>query len=435
MLTASQSLKNIFSERFDNFNQAKTGIIKMSEGSARVLNEDSIEVETVKDVQKILRPIFSKEGVVSPSIGGHPDYDHLRAAKSTELGSTTTLFMDIESSTRLGILYSPEDVYKIKNTFIRMAIDVIKALDGHVHRIMGDAVMAYFGRKDKPDEDGIVDALNCASVLMYIVKKSVIPKLEKEGFRDNQFGIRVGIDYGPNNKVLWSSYGHDEMDEVTATSFYVDVVSKLQSSAGRNQIMLGQSLIEFVDFYDGLLEVKKLTSNGKEVEEPFVKPNITDANGNKINYKKFHLMWEDYLKKTPFPVESDSGDKYLPVLSNSLSIRVEVYSGEKEECEGDYSAGSSFIDKNKWLKFSVRLNFLPQLPYTINFKVENHGKEASGAKNNDNHVTPYKVENAHQHKEIVHWEHTKYRGLQYMIVEVCSPSKVLHRVPFAIFIK
>ena len=61
---------------------------------------------------------------------------------------------------------------------------------------------------------------------MQIEKKPiVVPKLNYE---DYPFGIRIGIDYGPKEKVYWSSYGYLNMSEVTATSFYVDVASKLQ---------------------------------------------------------------------------------------------------------------------------------------------------------------------------------------------------------------
>ena len=55
--------------------------------------------------------------------------------------------MDMEGSTRLNLLHSPSEVARIKNAFSRMAMEVVKAFDGHVHRIMGDAVMAYFGGK------------------------------------------------------------------------------------------------------------------------------------------------------------------------------------------------------------------------------------------------------------------------------------------------
>src|SRR5699024_5247206 len=99
-----------------------------------------------------------------------------------------------------------------------------------VHRIMGDAVMAYFGGKDTNDYDDIINALNCSAVIRYFIEKVVAPQLEIEGFED-PFGIRIGLDYGEESDVIWSVYGFPGIDEVTATSFYVDVASKLQHSA------------------------------------------------------------------------------------------------------------------------------------------------------------------------------------------------------------
>ena len=101
--------------------------------------------------------------------------------------------MDIENSTRLNILFTPEEVQKIKNAFICTAIEIIKSFDGHVHRIMGDAVMAFFGGKGTDEFDDIINALNCGTLLQYFSKTVVKPRLN---FTDYPFGIRVGIDFG-----------------------------------------------------------------------------------------------------------------------------------------------------------------------------------------------------------------------------------------------
>ena len=146
--------------------------------------------------------------------------------------------------------------------------------DSHVHRIMGDAVLAYFGGPGQKAEQGAIDALNCASVLRYFVENSVVPRLNEEGF-DEAFGIRIGIDYGPKEKVLWSSYGYPGMNEVTATSFHVDVASKLQHAAGKNQIMLGQSIIEFLDLPEELLRMKTHDRDGSAVDDPYISPNLS----------------------------------------------------------------------------------------------------------------------------------------------------------------
>ncbi len=206
-------------------------------------------------VQRLLRPLYGKGEPHPPSIGDHPDFEHLRGTDLEEFRPITTLFMDMEGSTRLNVLFKPSEVAAIKNAFIRMAIEAVKAFDGHVHRIMGDPVMAYFGGTSVRHGVAAIDALNCTALLQLLVRNSVIPFLQRHGF-DEGFGIRVGLDHGPESKVLWRSYGYPGMEEITATSFHVDVASKLRHAAGRHQVMVGDSLREFLDFPDELLTVR-----------------------------------------------------------------------------------------------------------------------------------------------------------------------------------
>lgn len=44
---------------------------------------------------------------MSPSIGDHPDYLHLKNNRQREYGAITKLFLDMEGSTRLGLLLLP----------------------------------------------------------------------------------------------------------------------------------------------------------------------------------------------------------------------------------------------------------------------------------------------------------------------------------------
>jgi adenylate cyclase len=220
-----------------------------------------VEIIPLYSIQNLLRPLYNKGEAQPPDIGDHPDFRHLKGTHNRIYCPITTLFMDLEGSTRLNLIYSLEDVQRVKNAFIRAAIEIIKSFDGHVHRIMGDAVMAFFGGMEVSSECASVDAINCAAVLQLFAEQVVRIDLGDEGLAD-PFGIRIGIDYGSEEKVLWSSYGYPGMDEVTATSFHVDIASKLQHSAGRNQVMIGQSLKEILDFPDDLLDIKTVQKDG-----------------------------------------------------------------------------------------------------------------------------------------------------------------------------
>ncbi len=338
---------------------------------------------------------------------------HLKGTDVEEHCPVTTMFVDLEGSTRLGRLYPPTEVKRIKNAFIQTAIEVVKSFDGHVHRIMGDAVLAFFGGKQSKPHEAAIDGVNCAAVLQALVKQSVLPFLANSGYPD-AFGIRIGLDYGPKNDVMWSSYGYPGIEEVTATSFYVDVASKLQSAAGRNRIMLGESLRGFLDLHADLLDVKTVTSGGQIEKVPHIMPNFSGKDGKPINYRQHLFEWEKYLEFSPLAT-------YLPTNKGqpTFGVTATIHHEKNGPYLGQFYPTATLGPKDGWLCFSIPVTGLPlKLPYRVRCTVENHGSEA-GAKNEfDNHVKNYDVKVPAEHRDILHWESLAYRGLHYLTVEV-----------------
>ena len=399
---------------------------------ARYHRREDVQIVPQYKYQNLLRPLFGKGESNPPSIGDHPDFEHLRGTDEEEFCPVTTLFMDMEGSTRLNLLHSPSEVARIKNAFIRMAMEVVKAFDGHVHRVMGDAVMAYFGGKETRPESAAIDAINCAAVLQLLVRMSVVPFLEKEGF-GNEFGIRIGVDHGPEERVLWRSYGFPGMEEVTATSFFVDVASKLQHAAGRHEVIIGGSLRELLDFPDELLSTKVVVRNGKEELRPHLCPNLVDEDGKPINYPQHVLKWDKYLECSPIVggLQSES-------TAGVLNVTATIHTNRQGNFEGSYVSGSTLGLKEKAIRFRIaKLPFVPQLPYTVKCIVENHGAEAQQAGDDlGNHVSTYEVLKQEDHKDIFHWEDLAYRGLHYLTVEVRKKcGTLIARRKFGVYVE
>ncbi|WP_197355422.1 nucleotide-binding domain-containing protein [Aureliella helgolandensis] len=340
--------------------------------------------------------------------------------------------MDIESSTRLSLLFPLEEVRRIKNAFIQTAIQIVRCFDGHVHRIMGDAVMAYFGGPMVKPEDAAINGVNCAATLQVFAEQIVGPKLSTMGF-NHEFGIRIGLDHGPEKAVLWSSYGYPGVEEVTATSFFVDVAAKLQHAASRNRSMVGGSLVDTLDFPESLVAIKRVKRDGSPVEIPFVQPNHTDQHGTAINYRQWRLSTYEYLKCTPLSstklIESGS----IP----ALRVFAEVYDEDRVERQGSYFAASRIVPKNRWIKFTVAIPYLPQLPYTIRCSAKNHGTEAwnKNPVDGDAHSRDYEIRTQEQHERFSHWEKTKYRGLHYLTIEVRTSHGVQFRTTFGVYVE
>ncbi len=383
-------------------------------------------------LQRMLRPAFGKGEVRPVTLGDHPDFAHLAGTDNAITCPIVTLFMDIESSTRLELWYTPAQVAEIKNAFLCTAIEMVHAFDGHVHRLQGDAVMAFFGGRNTRSEDAAVDAINCASVLWLFVKSTVIPALQREGY-DEDFGIRIGVDYAPD--AHWRAFGYPGVDEVSATGFGVSAAAKLQHSAGRNQIMLGQRLVEFMDLPDVVTKLKMVKRDGGDESEPFLLPNITMRDGKPHNYRKVLLRAEEYLRCGPL---AEAAAQFIDD-TNFQPLRVEMSVCKVQygiPIKG-YSAASLVLPKNHWIRFDLGLPFQPMFPYTVKFAVENHGREAlaDGGESLGNHSKEITVSSASQHSNIVHWEHTAFRGLHYMTITVSNASRTVARRRVGVFIE
>jgi len=421
------ALRSELVDIYENYRQeAGKGSIRKAGETVLAFSEAKTTTQLIpfKSIQNLIRPLYGKrtEDDNLPCIGDHPDFEYIKNTGSICYHPITTLFMDIENSTRLSLIYNLEDVFRIKNAFIRVAIEIIRAFGGHVHRIMGDAVMAYFGGKSVKNTNSVIDAMNCASLLLYFVKRSVIPTLKREDY-DDPFGIRIGIDFGKEEDVLWSCYGYPNINEVTATSFYVDVASKLQHSAGRNQIMLGDSLKKHIDFPDELLDIKTVQNNGVSIKKPYIEPNYINKEGKSINYSQYLLNWKKYLSYSPIAIKDR---EFFSPNKDILNITGNVYSEYKNTSTLEYPffPSACVLAKKRGIKFKPSIPFKPKYPFEVSFFVENHGEEArvSGGSNFGNHGKKYIIRSHKEQDRFSHWEQTLYKGFHYMIVKVWNNS-------------
>lgn len=439
----SQSFESILKKSFNPFVGAEryandTAVLDVSLESFNSYINESANASVVE--RDALRPLQDPEGIqhlrhifgkgpftVEPKIGSHPEFAHLGDDNSTKTGYTVTMFMDIVGSTKLGISYSPEDVFLFKNSIITGAIQTITAFDGHVHRIMGDAVMAFFRSKDNEDNNTLVnsaiDAINCASYFIRVMDELVKPQISEVANED--IGIRIGIELGEKNWVLWGNYGVPGINEVTATSFFVDIASKLQQKARKNCIMLGERLVKELDFTTkDFISIKK---NGDDEERYAIDVTIDKQ---RLRYRQYEFNQDDYFSCLPHGL-----------TPSRLKITAEYGVTRYSENRKIYKTCSSAIPKNRWIKYTAY--FTEDYPgqydnVRFKFRVENHGKEAALNLNNGNHETP--VDKKAQEKEngvfvATCFEQTLYKGFHHMFVSVISNGvEVEKETKFTIFI-
>lgn len=352
--------------------------------------------------------------------------------------------MDIVKSSRLNLLHDLEVACEIKNRILKTSIEVVRAFDGYPHRMMGDALMAFFGDRNTSKEQACINAINCACVLKYFTENYIVPLIDSQlSGKDSKLGIRIGVDYGGDEAVIWGAFGYRSAYEITAHGVSVDLCSKLQSMADKNSIMLGKGIIEFLDFPDSFMRVKEKKSKENSVKKIYhVLPNITDANNSSINYQCRMITDREYFELLPLhPIQKGLMNEGS-ALSDVLFICEFSADGKFWE---EYKSVSSPLHKKLKLRFSVYVpaslfNSVRRFDYS--FTKTNHGAEAmennrdvepevtSGFLNNDN---PTVIKNGIYYKIAVHDEGTSYRGIHEMRFEGCFngssiPEKYLNAI-------
>ncbi|MFX2610917.1 nucleotide-binding domain-containing protein [Enterobacter mori] len=382
-----------------------------------------------RDVKTELRKVFCKKADVNEAIGCHPDFDDLRVNDELRNGYAVTMFFDIAGSTKLGKTYPPEMVFNIKNTIIRYVIEIIQAFDGHVHRIMGDAVMAFFRSEEKSIEgkkiDSAIDAINAGVYILEFMEQVIRPELGDQG-SEERIGVRLGIDYAKDDEIVWGNYGVSGAFEVTATSYHVDVAAKLQQAADTDTIMIGENLKSLLGLGMEYLSTKWKWAKNEDGTEfkrhyRYVKPNYR-VKGSQINYLQYVFDREAYFKFLPYGIESKNTSVVLTASANNVEKKI-------------YCPCSESLDKGMSLNFHVIFSAPAGLPYTVKAVKRNTGPEAE--KNSalkevkkDRTMSFYAGQ---WHADIS--ESTSYHGLHHMEIKIYDSHDIeVDSTIFSIFI-
>jgi len=397
---------------YDNITKRNSSISVANESStiADSISTEDLSIYPTDEFSKTLkenfRKLVGKEQKYEETIGTHPDFKHLEETNDSEQHYIVSMFVDIKNST--SIYLKTKDLIRtryIKNTMLRIITIFMQVFDGHIHRLQGDAVFAYFGWKDKCEEDAIIDSLNAASFLLYYIENGLNQQLEQEQLAPIK--LRIGIDFGEEQEVLWSEYGLPPSTEVTTTSLHTDLAAKLQNQASANSIMIGDNIKTFLDLPNEFITKKTYQENGITKEKDYIlkKP-------EKI-YRMWVFLHQKYLK-------------YFPFLENKSYSMICVAN------KNQYFPNISALDKHMDLTYRIYhpLTIPPRGVNNIRFEwsKENRGKEARD-NNSEGKLPANKTRN-----EIAN-ENTLFRGHHIMKCKILQNERIQNEIKFGIFIK
>lgn len=206
----------------------------------------------------------------------------------------TILFSDIKGSTAFGENLDPEEVLNIMNGAFEILIQPIMKYEGTLARLMGDAILAFFGAPIAHEDD---PQRACRAALEIIEgAKRFGKKLEDEKGIEG-FSVRVGINTG---LVVVAEVGADLRVEYTAMGDAVNVASRMESAAEPGTILITE-------------ETTKLLTNHFKVES--IGPIKVKGKTNLVN--SFKLISEN-LNKSSASVENNYKS---PIIGRDAEIK------------------------------------------------------------------------------------------------------------------
>jgi len=190
----------------------------------------------------------------------------------------TILFSDVKGSTSLAENLDPEEVFEVMNGAFNILIEPITRYEGTIARLMGDAILAFFGAPIAHEDD---PCRACKAALEIVEgAKEFSRKLESEkGIKG--FGVRVGINTG---LVVVAEVGTDLRVEYTAMGDAVNVAARMESSAEPGTILITDATKKLIQKDFNLMSIGPIHVKGKS--DPINTFRVLGSKNKAIQYQE-----------------------------------------------------------------------------------------------------------------------------------------------------
>jgi class 3 adenylate cyclase/tetratricopeptide (TPR) repeat protein len=148
----------------------------------------------------------------------------------------TILFADVAGSTAMAETMDPEVWSEIMDEAFEHFIEPVEAHRGMVARLMGDAILAFFGAAQSHEEDPALAVL--AGLAMIQGMQPLRKRVSADYGLD--FRVRVGINTG---EVLLGQFGTDEAWEFTAMGDAVNLASRIEHAAPSDSVLISEETL------------------------------------------------------------------------------------------------------------------------------------------------------------------------------------------------
>jgi class 3 adenylate cyclase len=171
----------------------------------------------------------------------------------------TALFADVVGSTSLTSQMDAEDWTAIMNRAFDLIMPAIYHYEGTIARLMGDALLAFFGAP-VAHEDDPQRAVRAGLDILATVAEYASEVRQQYGI---DFAMRIGLNTGP---VVVGEVGSNLVYEYTAMGDAINLAARLQSAARPMTVLIGENTYRFIAPLFECTDLGKI--NVKGIQEP-----------------------------------------------------------------------------------------------------------------------------------------------------------------------
>ncbi|WP_065753222.1 adenylate/guanylate cyclase domain-containing protein [Bradyrhizobium paxllaeri] len=158
-------------------------------------------------------------------------------ALHAERRQLTVVFVDIVGSTPLSERIDPEDFFAVIRTYRDICDEQIRRYGGHIARMIGDGLLAYFGVPQAHENDP-ERAVRASLAIAAAIKEQKFPLSDGSFVR---LGVRIGVNTG---EVVVGSVPGEPADRREVFGSSAHVAARLQGLASENGVVVGSSTYE-----------------------------------------------------------------------------------------------------------------------------------------------------------------------------------------------
>jgi class 3 adenylate cyclase len=161
------------------------------------------------------------------------------AVLHAERRQLTVVFVDIVGSTPLSEQIDPEEFFAVIRTYRDICNEQISQYGGHIARMIGDGLLAYFG-VPQAHEDDPERAVRASLAIAAAVREQKFPTSDGSFVR---LGVRIGVNTGV---VVVGSVPGEPADRREVFGSSANIAARLQEIAGENGVVVGSGTYELI---------------------------------------------------------------------------------------------------------------------------------------------------------------------------------------------